>query len=44
MKFIEDLTWALMYLLNKLRTRDKMQNNTGARMLDSVSAARGALM
>ena len=44
MKFIEDLTWVLMYLLNKPRTRDKIQNNTGARMLDSISAARRALM
>ena len=33
-----------MNLLNKLRTRDKMHNNTGARMLDSISAARRALM
>ena len=33
-----------MNLLKKLRTRAKMRNNTGARMLDSISATRGALM
>ena len=33
-----------MNLLNKLRTRAKMRNNTGARALDSISATRGALM
>ena len=33
-----------MNLLNKLRTRAKMRNNTGARMLDFIYAIRGALM
>ena len=33
-----------MNLLNKVRTRAKMGNNTGARMLDFIFATRGALM
>ena len=33
-----------MNLLNKMRIRAKMRNNTGARMLDSISTTKGALM
>ena len=36
--------YVFMHLLNKLRTRAKVRNNTGAGMLDSISATRGALM